>query len=272
MFRLNCPKCGKHVGDHDAICPECGAELFIDTALADKLFEKKSEPFNAEPIIKERKKGEKRNKLPKGLSSKKVRLILIAAAAVAVIIIAAVIIISISSSEGEKLAENASDFIGADFEIAEKKLDAKFKKESAYKGLTNVIQYNRAAESDESVRVDGVTYPEWAVLITTDEENRILTVKYADFEILKDDINGVKKDRVVNMDKFRSGSSKKDVDKEVDMDFYSATYTKDGVSYSYRYWYENDSGDKQPVVLAVNYDSDGQYVSYSSVLVYHQYM
>lgn len=264
---MNCPKCGKPVGDHDALCPNCGAELFIETALADKIFEK-SKPFNEEPPQ------EKKPKKPRNKSGMKKALKLgaIVCAAVVVIIIVIVIVVSLTSGEGRKLAEKASDFIGADFDIAEKKLDAKFKKESAYKGLTNVIQYNRIAESDESVRVDGVTYPEWAVLITTDDEGRILTVKYADFASLKGDIMGTKKDRIVNLDRFKVGASRGDVEDELDMDFYSVTYTKDGVSYTYRYWYENDNGDEQPVVLSVNFDSDGDYVSYSSVLVYHQYM
>lgn len=263
---MNCPKCRKSVGDHDAICPHCGTELFIDTALADKIFSKPSTPL----VREKTDKPEKKHKLPE--LKKNVKLILIIAAVVAVIIIAAVIIVSVTSNKGEKIAEKASDFIGADFDVAEKKIDAKFKKESAYKGLTNVIDYDRIAESDGNVRVDGVTYPEWAAMVKLDEQGRITSVKYADFDSIKGDIRGSKKDYIVNLDKFDSGASLSAIEKELDMDYYAVEFTKDGAAYVYRYWYENDNGDVQPVVLTVNFDSDNDYQSYSSVLLYHQFM
>lgn len=263
---MNCPKCGKAVGDHDAICPNCGTELFIDTALADKIFNKSSTPL----IEESPEKVKKPRKLPD--LKKHLKFIVIAAAVILVIAIAVIIIVSIASNKGEKIAQKTSDFIGADFDVAEKKLDAKFKEESAYRGLTNVIDYDRVAESDGSVKVDGVTYPEWAVLVKLDDEGRIVTVKYADFESIKSDIKGYKKEHIVNLDKFNVGSSRSTVEKELDMDYYSVTYSKDGAAYVYRYWYENDSGDAQPVVLTVNFDNDGDYQSYSSVLLYHQFM
>lgn len=263
---MNCPKCGKPVGDHDAICPNCGTELFIDTALADKIFSRSSAPLIEDKTEKDKKK----HKLPD--IKKHLKLILIAAAVIVVIVLAVIIIVSVTSNKGEKIAEKTSDFIGADFDVAEKKLDAKFKQESAYKGLSNVIDYDRVAESDGSVKVDGVTYPEWAALVKLDDEGRIITVKYADFESLKDDIKGYKKEHIVNLDKFDVGSSRSSIEKELDMDFYSVTFSKDGAAYVYRYWYENDSGDVQPVVLTVNFDNDGDYTSYSSVLLYHQFM
>ncbi len=263
---MNCPKCGRSVGDHDAICPNCGTELFIDTALADKIFNRSSAPL----IEEKEEKVKKKRKLPD--IKKHLKLILIIAAVILVIILAIVIIVSISSNKGEKIAQKAADFIGADFDVAQKKIDAKFKEESAYRGLSNVIDYDRAAESDGSVKVDGVTYPEWAVLVKLDDEERIVTIKYADFESIKNDIRGSQKDHMVNLDKFDAGSSRSAVEKELDMDYYSVTYSKDGSAYVYRYWYENDSGDAQPVVLTVNYDNDGDYQSYSSVLLYHQFM
>lgn len=269
---MNCPKCGKPVGDHDALCGNCGAELFIDTALADKIFEKKESLEDSGSKKSKREKSEKLDKLKNKVTGKKLKLILIAAAVIVLIVVVVVIVVSLSKGKGEKLAQRTSDFIGADFDTAEKKLDGKFKKDSAYKGLTNVIDYSRVAESDKSVKVDGVTYPEWSVTVTLDEQERILTVKYTNFDLIKSDIKGYKKDHTVNLDKFQKGVSLKNVETELDMDYYSVTYTKDSVSYGYRYWYENDSGDVQPVVLSVNFDTDGKFVSYSSILLYHQYM
>ena len=62
------------------------------------------------------------------------------------------------------------------------------------------------------------------------------------------------------------------MDKELDMDYYSVSYTKDGEAYIYRYWYENDSGDEQPVVLTVYYDTKGKLKVYTPQMIYHQFM
>ena len=272
---MKCPKCGAAVGDHDVVCPKCGAELFIDTALAEKIFTKKKTEF-PEPEPVQSKKAARGGgglalKKPE-LDMGKLRIILIAVLSVIAVVLIVLIIISMIGAKGEKLARRASDFIGADYMVAENKIDAKLKMESAYKGLTAVAEYDRIAEADDNVRVDGVTYPEWAVLFTLDDEERITSVHYCDFGGLKKDIRGVKKKFTVNMDKYNKGDSKSAIDKELDMDPYSITYTKDTMSCIYRYWYENDSGDEQPVVLYVNYDNDSKFVNYSSVMVYHQYM
>ncbi|MBQ8967913.1 zinc ribbon domain-containing protein [Ruminococcus sp.] len=265
---MKCPKCGKAVGDHDAICPSCGAEMFIDTKLAEKLFKKNEEPVPDDE--KPRKKFRLGGRFKFDLHN--IKLIAIAVLSVLIIVLIVILVIQSISAKGEKYAKKASDFIGADFEIASKKMDFKIKQESGYKGLTAVVDYNYVAESDDDVRIDGVNYPEWAVVFKTDDADRITEVRYCDFKGIKSDIKGVKKEHMVNLDKFNAGTDKATVDKELDMDFYSVSYTKDGEAYIYRYWYENDSGDEQAVVLTVFYDSDGGFKSYTAQPIYHQYM
>lgn len=261
---MKCPSCGKNVGDHDKICPACGSEMFIDTKLAEKIFGRSEEP------VIEDKKSTKRKKIK--LDIHNIKLIAIVVLSLLIIVLIVVLIVQSLSSKGEKYAKKASAFIGADFEIASKKMDFKIKEESGYKGLTAVIDYNYVAEAEKDVRIDGVTYPEWAVIFFTDESNRITGVRYCDFKGIKGDIKGVKKDHTVNLDKFNSGTDKSTIDKELDMDHYSVSYTVDGEAYIYRYWYENDSGDEQPVVLTVYYNSDGKFVTYDSQLLFHQFM
>ncbi len=275
---MKCPKCGADVGERDVICSHCGAELFVDTALADKLFGGASEPFEQPENIqleKKRKKpgffsGEGRAAEKKQLDFNKIKIGIIALGVLILVILLIIIITNLLGTKGEKIAKQASDFVGADFEVAEKKLDAKFKKESAYKGLSSVVAYDRIAESEDDVRINGFTYPEWAVFITLDDEGRIVSVKYSDFNSIKKDIRGEKKQRIVNLDKFSKGTSQKSVENEIDMEPYSITYTKDGEAHTFRYWYENDNGDEQPVVLTVQYDSDGDFVSYVSIPIYPQ--
>ena len=271
---MKCPKCAREVSDHDVLCPDCGAELFIDTTLADKLFSRNDESFQ-EPES-DPPEPKKRLRLPKNNGAKldfnKVKFIIIALCAVILVVLLVLIISSVVSSKGEKIAKQASDFIGADMDVAEKKIDAKFKKETAYKGLSNVTKFDLIAESEDDVRIDGVTYPEWAVIVSLDDENRITEVRYIDMESIKKDIRGEKKDKLINLDKFTKGSSRSSVEDEIDLDTYSIAYNKEGEARIYRYWYVNDNGDEQPVVMTVQFDSDGEYVSYFEMPVYHQYM
>ncbi|ADU22531.1 MULTISPECIES: zinc ribbon domain-containing protein [Ruminococcus] len=270
---MKCPKCGETVGDHDKICQYCSAELFIDTQLAERLFKKKKDPLPDDDKFTrtEKKKHLKRPDLKK-FDFHNIKLIAIVVLSLLILVLAVVLIVRSMGSKGEKYAKKAADFIGADFEIASKKLDFKIKQESGYKGFTAVIDYNYVAESDDDLRIDGVTYPEWAVVINTDDENRITEVRYCNFKRIKSDIKGVKKEHTINLDKFNPGTDKSAIDKELDMDPYSIAFTKDGTAYIYRYWYENDSGDEQPVVLTVYYDTKDKLKTYTPQLLFHQYM
>ncbi|WP_295154029.1 zinc ribbon domain-containing protein [uncultured Ruminococcus sp.] len=266
---MKCPNCGKAVGDHDTICPNCGKEMFIDTKLAEKIFKRSDDPLPDDGVSAKAAKKPKFNLKP---DLHLIKLIAIAVVSLLIIVLAVVLIVQSVRAKGEKYARKASDFIGADFEIASKKLDFKIKQESGYKGLTAVIDYKYIAESDDEVRVDGVTYPEWAIIFNTDESDRITEVRYCDFKRIKGDIKGEKKEHNVNLDKFNPGTDKSSVEKELDMDYYSVSYTKDGEAYIYRYWYENDSGDEQPVVLTVYYNTEGKFKAYTPQLLFHQYM
>ena len=271
---MKCPNCGNNVGEHDAICPACGGELFVDTKLAEKLFSNNSEPMPDDELFGKQNKKPKKKRQGKSfkIDLHSIKLIFIAVLSVAVIVLVAILVFRMMGNKGEKYAKKASDFIGADFEIASKKMDFKIKQESGYKGLTSVVDYDYVAEAEKDVRIDGVNYPEWAILFKLDDNKHITDVRYCNFKGIKSDIKGVKKEHNVNLDKFNPGTEKETIDKELDMKYYSIDFTKDGEAYIYRYWYENDSGDEQPVVLTVNYDENGNFKSYTPQLIYHQFM
>ena len=278
---MTCPKCGKMVGERELICKNCGAELYIDTSLADKIFTRSSDPFSSasdpEPESPKKAKKRRKQKASSGFTSsrsgfERAKPFVIIACVVLAVILIVVLIINLMGSKGEKIAKRTADFIGADWSVAEKKVDAKFKQESAFKAMDNIIDYDRIAESDDSVRVDGIAYPEWAVVVKLDEQGRIESVQYCNFKAIKKGAKGSKVKRKINMARFSKNASKREVDKEVKIDPFSITYTKSNFTYTYRYWYENDAGDRQPVVLRVNYNTDNKYRSYEEIPVYHQYM
>ena len=52
-----------------------------------------------------------------------------------------------------------------------------------FQGVNNALNFDYIIESDDSVNVDGINYPEWAALVTVDDEERIQTVKYSNFKV-----------------------------------------------------------------------------------------
>lgn len=268
---MKCPNCGKTVGEHDGVCSNCGIALpeiidVEDTSIVKKFSHKKEKA----PLGTTKPSGA--DKLRRKMGGRKGKLILIGVAVILLVVLVILIIVSLSSSKGRKIADKTMAYIGADIGMAEKDADVHFKDESAYKGLNNAVKYDYIYESDDDVKVDGITYPEWAVLVTVNENEKIDSVKYSNFKTLKADVNGKERDKVVNLDKFETGVSGKTVLDEIDLDYYSITYTKDTISYVYRYWYTTADGDKQPVVLNVSFDRDNDYLYYSSTLVYPAYM
>ena len=165
---MECPKCHKSVDDDDIFCPNCDTRLRPEknTSIM-KRFKKQNKPLNVEIV------GEKKHKL----SESKLKLILITVAVVLLVVLVVLIVVNIISGKGENTAESISEYIGVDVAKAQKKLDMHFKDESAFQGVNNALNFDYIIESDDSVNVDGINYPEWAALVTVDDEERIQTVK-----------------------------------------------------------------------------------------------
>lgn len=265
---MKCPKCGKKVGEHDAVCSNCGIALQDtpdDTALIKSVFGKKKKSLGTT-------KPDGVQQVKNKVGEKRLKLILFSIALVLLITLIIIIVVSITGTKGEKIAENVSEFIGSELADAEKKCEVHFKDESAYAGVNNAIKYDYAVEADDTVTVDGITYPEWGVFITLDDSDCIETVKYSNFKLLEDNVKGEERDRVVNLDKFEKGVTFGTVSDEIDLDYYSVVYALDADTYNYRYWYKTESGDVQPVVLSVTFDKNHKYLYYSSTLLYPQNM
>ncbi|MBO5576242.1 MAG: zinc ribbon domain-containing protein [Ruminococcus sp.] len=264
---MDCPKCGKKIGDKDNVCSNCGVvikENAETTKLSTKLFSKKNKTKN--PL--ETSKLGKAEKLRSRFGAKQLKLILAVIVFILLALIIITLIMSISSGKGKKLAGKVSEYVGSTVTVAETKLDEHFKDKSAFSGLNKSLEFDYVRESEDSVKVDGMTYPEWAVLIKVDKKQHIETVKYCDFKLLKGDVRGVKSDNLINLDKFDKGTSYNKVNDEIDLKAYSITYTSELRTYRFRYWYENDSGDEQQVILDVSFDSDNNFLYYTSTMTY----
>ena len=80
--------------------------------------------------------------------------------------------------------------------------------------------------------------------------------------MLKNNANGEKKSKAINIDKFEQGAKWSGLSDAIDLEYYGIIWSKDTKNYIYRYWYENDAGDDQPVVLNVTFDTDNKYLYY----------
>ena len=264
---MDCPKCGKKVGDKDNVCSNCGVVLKENTEttkLSTKIFSKKNKTKN--PL--ETSKLGKTEKLRSKFGMKHLKIILAAIVVILVVVLIITLVVTIASGKGKKLARNTAEYIGRTVAVAESKLDAHFKDKSAFSGLNKALEFDYVEESEDSVKVDGMTYPEWAVLIKVNKRLEIQSVKYCDFKLLKKDIRGEKCDKLINLDKFDQGTEFGKVDDAIDLKPYSITYSHDLVTYRFRYWYDNDSGDEQQVVLDVSYDGENNFLYYNSEMVY----
>ncbi len=260
---MECPKCHKTAADNETVCPNCGTRLGAksETAsrrlLADK---RKAIDVKTQPA---------KRKIPVGaFSEKKAKLIAAAAGVVLVIILAIVLIVSLSSSKGEKQAKEISEYVGARPELAQSKLDEDFKKKSAYNVLNKAVDFDYIIEAEDDLSISGITYPEWAIFVSESKKGNIKTVRYVDFKTVEDNITGEKRDSQINLDKYKAGTDIDDIIDVIGDDIYSITYAKDTITYTYKYWYKSDNGDRQSVILSVVSDTDDEYQSYESRLVY----
>lgn len=263
---MTCPKCGKSIGEHDAVCSNCGAALSAnsDNGKNGKLFGRKKKK-----ALLETSELTGMEKLKNKIGGKNGKLIMIGAASILLVVLIIVIIVMLTSSKGEKTAEKLSEYIGSTSSEAQKKLEISFKDRSAYAVINNAVEFSKVYEPSGNLKADGINYPDWAVFVT-ENEGKIESVRYTNFKIIEDNIHGERRKTVVNLERFEKGVSYGTISDEIDLDYYSVAYTKDGSEYVYKYWYVTENDDEQPVILKVRFDNNNKYVSYESSLVYPQ--
>lgn len=273
---MECPKCHKAVSQSDKTCPNCGTRLKSD----DDIYAARRKRISDKGSVIDVTPSKGGSSLKKGsgaavkkgafsqFSEGKAKIIAAAGAAVLFVVLIIIIVMTISGSKGEKKATKIAEYIGVAPEVAESKLDTEFKKQSAFNVLNNAVDFDYIIESEDDMSSGGITYPKWAVFIKKNKNNKIKSVRYVDFKTIEDDIDGEKRDKLVNLDKYNAGVDIENITDVLGEDIYAKTYTKDSVVYTYRYWFKNDKGDRQPVILDIIADTDGKYVSYESRYVY----
>lgn len=258
-----CPKCQKTVGDKDAVCSNCGVAL-----------KEPRKKIDLKKFLKNRKKaaGENLKTVTNKTNIKKTRVIITAASVVLIIILIIVLIVHLSGNKGAKAADEFAECIGYTIQDSEDETGYHLKSDSAFRSINKILAFDGIYESEDEVRIDDISYPEWAVTVNLNQSNKIESVIYTDFKSVKNDSRGEKKDKLINLEKFDKGTKFNTVADEIDLDPYSISYKAENTTYVYKYYYMTDYGDAQTVVLSVTFDEDNKFLYESVEYVYPQNM
>lgn len=200
-------------------------------------------------------------KEPKPKKSNKKIGILILAAVVVVLIVALVFFIIgiIKGNEGVRASEKLRGDLGKSIAMAEKNSGVTLSTTSEFAVLKDIVDYDYLYESSTIIKVGGVRVPEWAVFVQLDNNDKIASVVYYDFGVLKKNWKGQKTDSKISGSDITYNMTKKEADKIVTVDPLATKYSNDDTcSYLYKYYYVDDtgSGNEEAYYLLVTYNMD----------------
>lgn len=244
---MKCPGCKSIVSENDKVCHACGYDL---TGSISEIKDEKN------------LKNKNQKKLDKIKQNKQFRLILIIAAAVVVILIILIIMLSLASSKGLRKSEKLAKKIGQPISKAADYAGIEFSPESDFAGLSMITDSQYIYESDKKVKINGVNMPKWAVIVEEDIYGNLSEVKYYDFRVLEDDINGFKKKTRLDYSSIQPGTSEKAADKLVDMDPYIVSFTNENISKTYKYYYKDKQTENiEAYNLMMSFSSSGKKIN-----------
>ena len=281
---MNCPKCGKKVSSEDFNCIYCGVQLKStspDRKKNKSLFGKdknkakktkdtkdeRSESLPAKVRVKSVKPPKEGDTVMNDAAAKAVgdrfravKIAVIAVLAVVVVILVIVLVGSMMGRKGERYSVQASEYIGKSVGDLNQDSELFYADTSEYYSINSTVDYDCIGESGDTVEVQGIRYPKWAVTLKLSEAKFITDVTYTDFSVVKHDVRGVKKDGQVSLERFHDGDKQSAVLREIDMKPYSISYSQAGITtYTYKYYYKRDNGDEQAVLMRAVFTEKGKY-------------
>lgn len=227
---MKCAKCGFENVEGAIFCGQCGEDLSSDNIM-NTLDE------NAENVKKKSKK-EKRNNGEK--SKKNVKAIVIGCIAAVAVVAGAIAIMLNLPSEGEKVLKNVP--IGRDLAYAEAKTECDFNEKSKYAAIEDVTDFDNICEGNLTIKVEGVSFPEWAIAVDLANDETINKVVYYDFSQLQKDWKGHHCSEKIDQSIIEYGMKRKAVDKALGFTPYSIIKEIDNtVTNIYRYYYSDEA-------------------------------
>lgn len=254
---MKCPKCGAAASKDDKICRNCGTVLKKEKKGLLGLFGGKKDSTDNSKVLRLETSAETAEAPRKG-GMLKLALIFICIAAIVILVL--MLIFHVASGKGLKQAQKFAEHIGEKITSVEKELDAHLKDNSSYNIVNKADSFDYIYESEDTVSIDDITFPEWTVGVIKTDSEKIDQVIFTDYRVLKKDSRGVKQDRRLDMSKYDRNTKFSTVTDDIGMDPFRIVYDLNYTKYEYRYYYKLDNGDVQAVVLTVTSDLNNKFL------------
>ncbi len=239
-----CPNCESIIDDNCDACYNCGMEFSHEQEVSSPTEEKV------------KKKKEKKVDKPKKPASDKFKVFKragIAAGALAVIVIVFLIIRSLLSVDGAKIAASLGSNVGKSLKKAQNDAKITLVEVSASEAINRQSDFDCIFEAKDSIKVDGVSVPEWVIKVTKKNED-VLSVYYRNYKSQEDYYKGQKLKEPIEKSEIQIGMSEAKVTRLFDIEPISVTYYIDATEVCYMYYFINDNKDEERRMLVISYD------------------
>lgn len=198
---------------------------------------------------------------PKRKLSPKAIMVIAIAAAVVIAVVVITIAISRWRNNGARYAQRLGEQIGVSPETAQKYAHMTLENASQYSCINvAATEFPFLYESKKTVRVSGVTIPEWVIYVDA-ENNTVTRVAYYNYEQLHKYGNGVKTKAHVESAGITLGMSPEAVQQYIGFAPLRVYYSDEGMQEAYKYYYnDQNTGNTVSYVLYINYN-DGKAAS-----------
>ncbi len=238
---MKCPNCGFENEDGAAFCGGCGEDLSSENIM--NALDESAKQTDAKTEKKSGKKKKRREKAADGgdtaVKKSKVKPALITAAIIIVLAAAAILVLMNMPSEGEKVLKNVP--IGRNLAYAEAKTETVFTAESKYEAVNGLGDFDNICEGNATIKVEGVSFPEWAIAVSLANDETIERVTYYDFSQLQTNWKGHHSKNEIDQNIVEYGMKRKAVDRVLGFTPYSIVKGIDNtVTNVYRYYYSDE--------------------------------
>lgn len=200
-------------------------------------------------ILPEKK--QKRRMSPKAV------LMLVGIVAAIILIIVGIIAVGRLRNNGERYAEKLGEQISVSPQTAQKYAHITLENASQFACINEAAaDYPYLYESRKTVKISGVSIPEWVIYIAV-SDNIVTDVSYYNYNQLQKYGNGVKTQAHVETAGITIGMSPDAVQHYIGFAPLRVLYTTEGMQEAYKYYYKDqNTGNTVSYVLYVNYVDD----------------
>lgn len=224
---MTCPNCEAILGEGTSPCPNCGAVLAPES---DEQAKKKTN---------------------------KMRIIIaISALAVVVVALGVMLVSNIAvSAKGLRLTDTLSESLGRSVAVAEQNAGVTLLTMSEFPIFNPLDKGIYLCEDSKAVKIDGVRYPSWVIGVRTDDSGKLATVRYVNYNLLKNNRKGEKSDGFIKAANYTVGMKQKEVERTLKLLPFAIEHDNNDVSsYVYNYFYLDDNDNEIGCNLTVRYD------------------